>query len=174
MNEVGAVVAVALALVFLWAAIVKLRDTERTRASFVALGLQGSAVLTLLIPCVELAVAASLLLIPQWGAIAAICLLAAFTALLARVLQDGRQVACGCFGGAGTEPVGAQDIVRNIGLLLGAVAALWATPGAWSLPAVLTVGAGGTILLMVHALVRLRGEVGVVWDNTLAGEPVPQ
>lgn len=170
----GFIAALALAVVFAWAAVVKLRDLPRTRRSFAALGLRPARHLAVLIPCFELATAGALLFVPTWGAFAAIGLLCAFSALLVRVLVDGRTVACGCFGGTGAEPVGPQDIVRNLGLLLGAVVALWATPGAWSLPAILTVGAAGTILLMVHALVRLRGEVGVVWDNTLAGEPVAQ
>jgi hypothetical protein len=172
MTEIGTGTAWLLAAVFVWAAVAKLRAPGRTARSFEALQLPLARPLALGVPVLELVVAALLVLAPPVGGAAAVALLAAFTALLALQVRAGSTVACGCFGSAGTEPVGAADLVRNAALLLGAIVAQWGTLAAPSLPAVLTVGAAAAIAAMVHGLVRLKVQLGVVWDNTLPGEPV--
>jgi hypothetical protein len=173
MTEIGTGAAWLLAGVFVWAAVAKLRAPARTTASFEALELPMARSLALGVPIVELAVAALLIVAPPVGGAAAIALLAAFTALLARQVRAGSKVACGCFGSAGAEPVSAADLARNATLLLAAITAQWGATGIPSLPAVLAVGAATAIAAMVHGLVRLKLQLGVVWDNTLPGEPVP-
>jgi hypothetical protein len=172
MTEIGTGAAWLLAAVFIWAAVAKLRAPGRTAASFEALALPMARPLALGVPIAELVVAALLVAAPPAGGAAAIALLAAFTALLARQVRAGSSVACGCFGSAGAEPVSAADLVRNAALLVAAIAAQWGTSGVPSLPATLAVGAATAIAVMVHGLVRLKLELGVVWDNTLPGEPV--
>ena len=58
-------------------------------------------------------------------AVLAAVLLTAFTALLVRLLLDGRRPPCDCFGSLSRRPIGWGSVVRNLVLLaLAVVAAL--------------------------------------------------
>ena len=108
------VAALVLALVFAWSSVAKLIS----RPDMTALGLPSwTAGAT---AAVESALALALLVTPANGGIAALALLAGFTAFLARRVNSG--TGCGCFGSASTRPVLPRDLVRN-GVLL-AVAAV--------------------------------------------------
>ena len=115
----------ALAGTFALAAVAKWRDRESARSAAVDLGLPPAVApaVSALLPPVELAVAAGLLVTPiaGWAAVTACILLGAFTALVVRSLRRGRRPACGCFGAASSAPIGARTVVRN--LVLAAVAA---------------------------------------------------
>lgn len=92
-----------------------------------AAGLGAPAVVVPVLPWIELAVGAALVLrlarpIP---AIAAIVLLVAFSGLIALRLSQGRRPACACFGAWSAEPIGPIHLVRNAGLLASAVLALF-------------------------------------------------
>ena len=109
------VAALVLAAVFAWSAVSKLIR----RPDMTALGLpRWTAPVT---AAVELALVVALLVRPADGGIAALAVLAGFTAFLVRRLDSG--AGCGCFGSS-TEPVSSQDLMRNAALLaLAAVAA---------------------------------------------------
>jgi methylamine dehydrogenase accessory protein MauD len=85
----------------------------------------------ILIPVAELAVVAMLL--PSrlaWaGSIAALTLLAVFTAAVGAQLARGRRPACNCFGAVHAKPIGPATLVRNTVLLGCAAAAVVAGRG---------------------------------------------
>lgn len=120
----GYACALVLAGVFVRAGVAKAVRPAETAAGFVALGVPASPVTARIVPVVELALAAILLAAPRAGGVAALVLLAAFTAFVGRTLRRGLAVPCNCFGAARAEPVSRVDLLRN--LLLGglAVAAL--------------------------------------------------
>lgn len=71
-------------------------------------------------PALELLAAAALLTgrLYRGGVWLATGLMATFSALIASALLRGIDLDCGCFGAAvQAEPVGALDLVRNLGLL---------------------------------------------------------
>ncbi len=117
--------ALALAATFGVAAVAKLRSAAATEADFASLGLPRPDLWVRLVPAMESATAAVLVVVPGWGGVLAFALLAAFTANLAAVLRSGRVASCACFGGATATPVSSRHLVRN-GILL-AVALLAAT-----------------------------------------------
>src|SRR6185503_1951209 len=80
-----------------------------------------------LLVAVEAAAAVLLVVAPAVGYALALALIAAFTAVLRRVVHSGQRVACWCFG-ASTTPVGVSHLVRNASLL--AVAGLGLAAGA--------------------------------------------
>ncbi len=171
MSDIGTAAAVLLALVLSWAGITKLRSPARTEGSFTAMGLPAPRALAVGVPCAELVLAIGLVVAPAPAALGAVVLLSAFTGVLGVLLRRPEPVACGCFGSAAAAPVGAADLVRNAGLLAAASAALWAEAvTAPTLPAAIAVTSAAASVLMAMGLVRLRGELGVVWDNTLPGE----
>ena len=101
--------ALALALVFAWSSVAKLV----TKPDMTALGLPSwTAPAT---AAVETVLALALLVTPANGGIAALALLAGFTAFLARRVNSG--TGCGCFGSASAKPVTPQDLMRNTVLL---------------------------------------------------------
>lgn len=80
-----------------------------------------------LVVAFEAAAAVLLVVAPAAGYALALALIAAFTAVLHRVVHSGRRVACWCFG-ASTTPVGVSHLVRNAALLV--VAGLGIAAGA--------------------------------------------
>jgi hypothetical protein len=116
----GRAAAVALAIVFAWAAVAKAADREGTADAFGALGLRGPAALALAVPVAELVTAVALVLVPVGGAFGALFLLVAFTVVLAGVVRRGVPVSCACFGAVSTraaDPVSLRSLVRNLVLL---------------------------------------------------------
>ena len=81
------------------------------------------------VPVLELVLGA--LLVVNLGrpvtAVLAAVLLTAFTALLVRLLLDGRRPPCNCFGSLSRRPIGWGSVVRNLVLLALAVVAALAT-----------------------------------------------
>jgi hypothetical protein len=108
--------ALALAVVFAWSSLAKLV----TRPDMTALGLP--AWFASATAYVEAALALVLLISPANGGIAALALLAGFTAFLVARRNSG--VGCGCFGSTKAEPISWRSIGRNVVLLaLAAIAA---------------------------------------------------
>ena len=64
-----------------------------------------------------MAVAAALVIVPGWGAVAAFGLLVLFTALLVSLIRSGQPIACSCFGAVSDEPVSWVEVARNVVLL---------------------------------------------------------
>lgn len=116
-STIGRILGVALALVLAASAVAKLADLEGARRSMAELGLPTPNMLAPAVPLAELAVAAALLIVPAWGAVAAFGLLAAFTAFLFTLWRSGSTVPCNCFGALSTSAVSRRDLLRN-GLLL--------------------------------------------------------
>ncbi len=114
----------ALAGVFAVAGVMKLRDLERAREDFEALGLPDWVVTTMTfrLPIIELVVAAMLLIEPlaDVGAVCALGLLCLFTIVIAMNLWRGRHPACACFGSLSRGRIGAGTLLRNITLMAAA------------------------------------------------------
>jgi uncharacterized membrane protein YphA (DoxX/SURF4 family)/thiol-disulfide isomerase/thioredoxin len=111
-----------LAAVFAVAGLAKLFDRRGLREALREFGLPAPVAVVL--PAVEIGVAVALLL-PRtgwWAAVAAMLLLLAFTAVVARSLARGRAPDCNCFGRLSSGPVGRDTLVRNG--VLAAVAAV--------------------------------------------------
>jgi len=78
------------------------------------------------VPWIEIVVGAAVaarLAIP-WSAIAALALLAAFTAVLVARLASGDHPPCACFGAWSTRPLSWWHVVRNGAMMALAVAAI--------------------------------------------------
>jgi len=170
------VAGLALAAVFVIAAVTKSTDRTATAREFTELGLPSPALLAKVVPPAELFIAVVLVARPAIGAALAALALLAFTAVLAAVLRSGRTVSCGCLGALSRTPVSSMTIARN-GVLLGlaALASAGPTPTGFdvALPAVevaLATGTAATIGLVGHQLLSLRHQIGRLWSVELAGE----
>lgn len=157
MNEVAYGTALALAVVFAWAGVAKLRRPRRTRRAFRALGV--GAPLARVVPVVELVLAVTLVVAPRVGGAAAAVLLAAFTVVLARA-DDG--VGCACFGGSWTAPVTSLSIARNAALLGAAIVAVTATPVMPGVAAVAVVAGLASLTALALAVADLGHRTGAV------------
>jgi uncharacterized membrane protein YphA (DoxX/SURF4 family) len=151
MPGAATVAAIALAVVLLWAAIAKVTHRTATGRAFAALGLPRPALLAVIVPVVEAAVAAALVVRPAAGAFAALVLLAAFTLVTVRALRA--RLPCACFGRPATAPTTGADVLRN-GML--AALAILATgtprprrPDAVAAIAVVAVCLAGAVVLRV-------------------------
>ena len=111
-----------LAAVFAVAAVGKLVGRTRTVETLAEFGVPESIrrPTAIALPLAELAVAVALLpaATAAWGALAAVLLLAAFTAAVARVLLQGREVDCNCFGSLGPSRISRWTAARNALLLV--------------------------------------------------------
>ena len=130
-----------LAGVFAVAGTTKLLDRTGVREALVGFGLPPRLVapVSWALPVAELLVAISL--IPQvsawWGALAALGLLLAFTAVIARSLARGERPDCRCFGQLHAAPVGWLTLLRN-GIL--GIVAVFVLGAGWSDPGPSAVG----------------------------------
>lgn len=171
MTGVGYCSALAIAGVLAWAGVAKWSRPRGTAASFAALGLPGASTLARAVPVSELCVAAALVVAPRVGAVAAVALLVAFTAVLVRAVRRGSGAGCACFGSSSARPVSAVELVRNAGLLGLAAAAWWAPrPVVPALEDVVLVSTAVALGAVAVAALDLRHRIGRVWDNRLAGE----
>jgi uncharacterized membrane protein YphA (DoxX/SURF4 family) len=170
-TGVGTVAAVTLAAVLAWAGAAKAARPRGTAASFAGLGVPAPSVWARVMPVVEVAAGAVLVWRPRIGAVVALALLTAFTVVLFRAVRAGAVVGCACFGAATARPVSGVELVRNAGLALLAVAALVPVrPVAPALPDVVLVTTVVALGAVGLAALELRGALGRIWDNRLAGE----
>lgn len=108
---------ICLAAIFLLAAGLKLARPTQTRQAMsdfgVALRFVGAAAVSVI--AAELLVGVALLIpsTARWGAIAALALLAGFSAAVSVVLSRGESVSCNCFGSLSEEPVTRATLARN-------------------------------------------------------------
>lgn len=155
--------AIGLAVVFAWAAILKLVGRSATVDSFAALGLIAPATLATVVPLVELGAAVLLIVVAPVGAAVALFLLVAFCVVLARALRSGLRVSCACFGATPDRPITPLDIVRNVGLGLLCQLAMFGRspvePDVVSLVVVAAVMGIGWVTLR-SARVRVGSQVG--------------
>jgi hypothetical protein len=133
-----------------WAKLERRDDFVRTLVSLPWLSVALARRLALVIPVVELAVAALVVALPKIGAASALALLVVFSAVIATELVAGRAFRCGCFGGAstGTRSAGKSALARNC--VLGAAATvLLVVPSSVSPGAILFgIGVGLSFLLL--------------------------
>jgi thiol-disulfide isomerase/thioredoxin len=121
----------ALIVVFGVAGLTKLTDREGSRRMLVEFGVPAplAGPLGLILPLVELAVAAALIPAASawWGAIGALIFLMVFAAGIGVNLARGRTPDCRCFGQLHAEPAGPSTLVRD--LVLAAVAGVVVVAG---------------------------------------------
>ena len=124
-----------LAVVFALAGVTKLLDRAGTQRSLGEFGLSPALAgsFSVLLPIVELVIAAAVLPVPSavYGAAAALALLAIFAVAIGISLAHGRAPECHCFGQLHSEPLGPRLLIRN-GLL--AVVALFVMTAGWTAP----------------------------------------
>jgi protein-disulfide isomerase len=129
MLIIVALLRIALSAVFGVAGVTKLLDQRGTREAVRNFGVPEALAptLTLLLPLVELAIAAGLFFSKTAGvsAIAALLLLAMFVAAIGVNLARGNTHDCHCFGQLYSRPLGWSTLVRNIVFVLGAGFVLW-------------------------------------------------
>jgi hypothetical protein len=127
-------VRLALALLFVWAAVHKLRNLDSFKRAVGGYRLLPEALappVALLLPAAELIAAASLLLFSGWRGMApAGALLSIYGGAMAiNLLRGNDSIDCGCAGPARTRRVSAGLVIRNAALLLAAtVTALPVSP----------------------------------------------
>jgi methylamine dehydrogenase accessory protein MauD len=123
--------ALALAAVFAVAAATKLLDREGSSIAMRSFGVPDrlAGIAARLLPIVEIAIAALLLPVSTRGdaAVAALVLLLAFCAAIARAVARGEAPECHCFGQLHSAPAGWRTLGRN--LALAALAALVVATG---------------------------------------------
>lgn len=104
-------------MIFIVAAVSKLRDQAGTRKAGVSFGVPESMsqVFALVLPIVEIIAATSLLFsgLSWFGSLAIALLLIAFTGAIIVQLIKGMQPDCHCFGGLGAEKIGVSSVLRN-------------------------------------------------------------
>ena len=131
MSLLVALLRIALSAVFAVAGITKLLDLRGTRAAVKNFGAPVSLVpaLALLLPIVELSIAAGLLVdrAASFSALGALLLLAVFIIAISVNLALGRTHDCHCFGQLHSRPLGWPTLLRNIAFALGASFVLWQT-----------------------------------------------
>jgi peroxiredoxin/uncharacterized membrane protein YphA (DoxX/SURF4 family) len=159
MNAILLAVRILLAAIFAVAAVAKLMDRRGAERAITAIGLPRAVapLLAQIVPVAEITVAAMLLpaVTAWWGGVAALVLLAAFTAAITVNLLRGRAPDCHCFGQLTAKPIGRGTLARNL-LLMAAAALLLLSPSqAVSLSAIAWVAeltAGERALLSVGIL----------------------
>lgn len=153
--ELAVAARLALAAAFAWSAGMKLAHPAAFSAGLAAFGIPAPGTVARLLPPVEAAVAVVLLAVPdeRWPAVAAIGLLAVFTAAVATNLLRGRRAPCPCFGVEAGRALSATTLARNAFLLVLAATGARSTDGAGVVAsAVLTVLIAALTLTAVRRL----------------------
>jgi len=93
-----------------------------------ARGLGAPSFVVPVLPWFEIVLGAVLVMqvVPVLAAVTALVVLVLFTALIARRLAQGQHPPCACFGTLSTKPLGRGHVIRNVGFMALAVAALLA------------------------------------------------
>ena len=158
---VGALLAGAFALLFASAAFHKLLDLGRFTAAFRAYEVVPPALsaVALLVPLIELTVAAALLFMrsrPFAAAAGAALLLAYAVAIGVNLGRGRRNLDCGCGGPRERRPIGPWMVWRNVALaaLLAALLLPWA-PRPLGAADALTIGAGTAVAALLYMCVEV-------------------
>jgi uncharacterized membrane protein YphA (DoxX/SURF4 family) len=155
---------IALAAVFVAAGMAKLADRAGSRQAMLDFGAPAwlATPSGTLLPAAELLIAAALLPVAtaRWAALAALGLLAVFTAAIAMALARGNAPSCRCFGQLAAAPVGPHTLARN-GALLAVAAFLtvrgWHDPGPSLLSPIVSLTPAGRLAAAAAAGVFLLG-----------------
>jgi uncharacterized membrane protein YphA (DoxX/SURF4 family)/thiol-disulfide isomerase/thioredoxin len=129
MHLITVLLRIALSAVFGVAGVTKLIDPRGTREAVKNFGAPEplAPVLAIILPIVELTIAAGLLFTStsRVSALAALLVLLLFVVAISVNLARGRTHDCHCFGQLYSRPLGWPTLVRNIIFALGAVFVLW-------------------------------------------------
>src|SRR6185503_13624301 len=132
MHLITVLLRIALSGVFGVAGVTKLIDPRGTRAAVKNFGAPEPLVpaVSLVLPIVELAIAAGLLFTDtsRVSALAALLVLMLFVVAISVNLARGNTHDCHCFGQLYSRPLGWPTLARNIIFALGAVFVLWRWP----------------------------------------------
>jgi cytochrome oxidase Cu insertion factor (SCO1/SenC/PrrC family) len=131
------------AVVLLISGAAKVGNQAATRDSFISMGLPRalrSEALVTTLPYAELTLGVLLLVTWSWPlavvAAVATALFAAYWVLVLRVLRQGEEVDCGCFGALGDDRVSGTTLARNsLLVVLAALATAFGAAGSGVLPA---------------------------------------
>jgi thiol-disulfide isomerase/thioredoxin/uncharacterized membrane protein YphA (DoxX/SURF4 family) len=125
MEVFALILRIFLAVVFLVAAVGKLLDRKGSEQALKDFEVPAPLIrpVAAFLPWIELAVAFSFLFVASawFGSVAAIVLLASFTAGMLVQYFKGNAPDCHCFGQIHSEPVGVKSIIRNVLLALPAI-----------------------------------------------------
>jgi len=126
MAAVGLVASILLGFVFLVSGASKIAAGPAWPEQ--ARGLGAPSFVVPLLPWFEIVLGAVLVMqvVPVLAAVTALGVLVLFTALIARRLAQGQHPPCACFGTLSTKPLGRGHVIRNVGFMALAVAALLA------------------------------------------------
>ena len=134
MHLITVLLRIALSGVFGVAGVTKLLDPRGTRDAVKNFGVPDPLVpaVSLVLPIVELAIAAGLLFTytSRVSALAALLVLMLFVVAISVNLARGNTHDCHCFGQLYSRPLGWPTLARNITFALGAVFVLWHRPDA--------------------------------------------
>jgi len=163
MSEIALGIRVLIALVFLSAALGKIRHRlafEGVVANYRLLPEIAVPAFALLLPLVEAAIAGALLFAPPfWPEAGAALLLVVFAAAMAiNILRGRRHIDCGCFQSALKQTLNWTLVVRNAGLAM--LLLVPATVADGGLPEAGTVEA----LLMSTVLFVLLQSLNILWS----------
>ena len=163
MNEIALAIRVLLALVFLTAALGKIRHRTAFQGVVANYRLMPEIVVpafALLLPFVEAAVAGALLFAPpSWPEVTAAILLMLFAAAMAINIWRGRRhIDCGCFQSALKQTLSWTLVARNAGLTL-----LLAVPAAVPEGALPESGAVEALLIGTVLFVFLQS-MNILWS----------
>lgn len=126
MAAVGLVASILLGFVFLVSGASKIAAGPAWPEQ--ARGLGAPSFVVPVLPWFEIVLGAVLVMqvVPVLAAVTALVVLVLFTALIARRLAQGQHPPCACFGTLSTKPLGRGHVIRNVGFMVLAVAALLA------------------------------------------------
>jgi Methylamine utilisation protein MauE len=177
---IGCLIAACIGLLFMVAAVHKLRDLRRFREVFTAYRLVPAAVarrIACVVPAVELVVAAELILgAPGLALATGSVLLLGYAAAIAVNLARGRSdLDCGCAGPDNRRPIAAWMVWRNVVIaMLSAVALLPWTERPLALTDGVTVGFGTACCALIYLCVdRLSGVARHGFGRAAAGPEHP-
>lgn len=161
-----------IAVVLLVSGIAKLPAAGRTLAAMADLRVPKPLqrrIVAQALPIFELGIALTLLLAPglaRFGAaLAAVAMMAVFTALVARAVRAGDEVSCECFGALSRDVVDGTTVVRNLVLLAAAIAAALVGPDGGSLVLSLPSQSAADLTLLVTLWIATAAIALFAWRN---------
>jgi hypothetical protein len=179
MDEISSVTGVAVGLVFLVSACLKLSSPLAVAPLLQASGLTrvSPRFVTVFIAGCELICAGAIFVTPTWGLLAGLGLLAMFSIVLVLALRAGSRPRCGCLGDLSVAPTGPVHLARNAFLVAAILIAL-AGPDDRPLAALPAASALAFLLLVVPEAVEamrefraaVREEVRLIFERRAQDE----
>ena len=173
MNEITLAIRVLVALVFLTAALGKIRHRlvfQGVVANYRMLPDSAVPAFALVLPPLEMVVAAALLFVPSsWPAIPAATLLMLFAVAMATNIRRGRRhIDCGCFQSALKQDLSWILVSRNVGLAALLLVPLAVPEGALSPSGAAEALLAGTVLFVLLQSMNVLWSVVPAWRQRRA------